>query len=677
MRGDKHSAITFVVVAGIVGSIAGILEVFFSETILWELARDVVLPNAFLLFLAWGAIGYALCSAAIALLFHIIARGRHEECATAVCIPIFISISGAALSMIRGGILQYVFFIPASLLMALALCLALRRGLLWLKLAGSLETWLALHAALLSLSIIAIAASYGETWRWFGLPAGLAVMGCAACFAFFRNLKRRAGLLALANAMAVVVLAAVPPWPEGAIKGAMAGQRPINVLLITIDTLRSDRLGCYGFKSAHTPNIDEIASQGVLFSETVAPAPITGPSHASILTGLYPVNHGAIKNGVWLSRAATTLPELLAERGYYTAAFVSGWTLKNQACGLAARFHVYGENFGPWRWLPEEALRLRLVNLAALFGFEPNLRPGRNERIAARTTEAALRWLSAARDRPFFLWVHYFDPHAPYNPPPPYDKLHDPNYQGSIDLDWYSLSPAQHEKLVQNRRGLEHMRARYDGEISYVDAQIGRLRKALKDWQLDSNTLVVLTADHGESLGEHNQYFGHGDLYDTCLRVPLIFNFPERRWAGRRIDGQTRLIDIAPTILDYLKVDAGVSFDGKSLLPLIGDGEPKEGEAAFACLIEEGKTIFCVRDKGYKLIRTSAWWADTLRFSAREELYDLRADPGESNNIAADAPPVLAELRQALALWRKQETPRQPALSKDIREKLRTLGYIQ
>lgn len=270
-----------------------------------------------------------------------------------------------------------------------------------------------------------------------------------------------------------------------------------------------------------------MAEAGVLFLDTVAPIPLTGPSHTSIITGSHPIHHEALRNGNWLSPQSKTLPEILATYGYDTAAFVSGWTLKNQGYGLASRFHTYDDSFSPWQWLPDEAWKLEFLQLATFLGFKIGITSRLEERPAAQTTQSALQWLRRKADRPFFLWVHYFDPHVPYAPPPPYNTMHDPNFKGEINSDLYHLNASQREAWFQDKKAVRHMTALYEGEISFVDAEIGHLLTALKESRLESNTLIILTADHGESLGEHHSYFDHSDLYDTCLKVLLIFHFSE------------------------------------------------------------------------------------------------------------------------------------------------------
>ncbi|MFX0194685.1 MAG: sulfatase [Candidatus Hodarchaeota archaeon] len=684
MNISKRKLIKFVAIAGIAGSLPGLLEIM-----IWMLRGTVTSAESAIVLLVYGCLGYGLFSMIFALLWYLITvRSQKISCqymwVTAICIPIGLFVCMIAITLIKGALKEYVLFVTASISLSLMLCSLLHKFLKRLHFLSSIQAWLLFQAILLNANIILIAMLFKTGgWQWFGVPMALLAVGYFICVMLFKIFKSRVSLLALTNVIAIAVLTSIPLWLNYS-KRVRSEQQLPNILLITIDTFRSDHIGCYGYESARTPNIDQMAEEGVQFLETVAPIPRTGPSHASILTGLYPIHHGMLRNGTWLSPQIVTIPEVLAGYGYRTAAFVSGYSLKNQACGLASRFQIYDENFSKWRWLPEETLRSRLIRFALLIGRKMGIKPLTWDRPAARTTDAALRWLRSIHGEPFFLWIHYFDPHFPYVPPTPYENLHDPHYKGTVDLrryslKWYYLRASQREEVVQDSRALDHIIALYDGEISYVDAQIGRLRMAIDDWQLNTNTLVVLTADHGESLDEHNVYFGHDDLYDTCLKVPLILNFPSNHWAKQRVSDQTRLIDIAPTILDFLNMNAHLPCDGKTLLPLITGQKTEEGMgAAFASLNDEHKVMSCLRHKGFKLI----WANQLLRYGHnmipfREEIYNLSSDPDELQNILAYAPPILPELRRIMAHWSDRKIGDQPELSEEVKERLRSLGYIR
>ena len=273
--------------------------------------------------------------------------------------------------------------------------------------------------------------------------------------------------------------------------GALAGH---NLLIVTIDTTRPDRLGFYGNDEIATPNLDRLASRGAVFTRALATAPITLPSHASILTGRYPHHHGVRTNGLPpLESGETTLAEVLAEHGYDTAAFVSSFILEKQF-GLAQGFGRYDDE---------------THSESAVMGY--------SERRADRTTDRALEWLRRSGPRPFFLWVHYYDPHASYSPPEPFED-----------------SSAND----------------YDGELAFVDQQVGRLLEGVAA-SSDEDALVVVTSDHGESFGEHGEQ-SHGFLVnEATLRIPLIVTTTRGLSTPVRIDELVSQVDLMPTVLRF------------------------------------------------------------------------------------------------------------------------------
>jgi len=316
-----------------------------------------------------------------------------------------------------------------------------------------------------------------------------------------------------------------------------------NILLITVDTLRADHVSSYGYHLKTTPNIDRLASEGVRFDNTYAVIPLTGPSHFSMFTGRYPQEHGARINGValpanskWLS-----LPQILRKFDYNNAAFVSAWPLTGRLTGLNRWFDRYDEE---------------LTRSYRVFT---------SMRFAEDVTPRVVRWLRDKPMQPFFLWVHYFDPHEPYHPRERF---------------------ASPEKLGETPAGLPEpdaeMRDRirlYDSEVGYTDHHIGELLESVDDLGLRDSTLVALTSDHGESLGEHG-YVGHGRrLTENVMRVPLIFRFPGKIEAGQVIRENITLLDLAPTLLDFTVADRvtqdqiPISFAGMSLARAMAGGE--------------------------------------------------------------------------------------------------------
>jgi arylsulfatase A-like enzyme/Tfp pilus assembly protein PilF len=396
--------------------------------------------------------------------------------------------------------------------------------------------------------------------------------------------------------------------------GALRGW---NVVLITVDTLRADRLGFAGHEGAETPNLDDLADAGVAFLDAVASAPVTLPSHATILTGRYPPAHGALDNGFYsLPDGVPTLATALRDAGYETAAFVGAFVL-HRRYGLNAGFDLYDDHF------------------------RNPLLPGAEhvERRAEDVVARARAWLvGRSPDRPFFLWVHCFDPHSPYDPPEPFgSRFHD--------------------------------RA-YDGEIAYTDRELGVLLEAARAAGGAGRTLVVMTADHGEALGDGGERTHGLLLRGATLRVPLILTAPGVLPAGKRIRGTVSGADLAPTVLALLGVDAPGPMDGSSLLEAIAEGRAADRRAYSETRLPEDQLgwsmLAGVRDDRWAYVR-----------APRPELYDLSADRGETRNLAAEEPDVTARLDEEVQeeLAALEGTARRD-LSPEEEEALRALGYV-
>jgi arylsulfatase A-like enzyme/Flp pilus assembly protein TadD len=390
-----------------------------------------------------------------------------------------------------------------------------------------------------------------------------------------------------------------------------AVERAESVVLITIDTLRADHVGAYGFASAQTPTMDALAREGVRFDKAWAPAPITLTSHASLLTGRYPPGHGARHNGVVMNGAVPALASALEAAGFQTAAFVSAFPL-DRRFGLQRGFDVYDDE------LPRAA-----------GGRQENERPG------AETVSRAIAWLQrqppAAR---VFLWVHLFEPHAPYGDP----------------------------RQASSRPAM----SRYDDEVAVADREAGRLVGALGE--RTATALVVVAGDHGEAFGEHGE-IGHSIfVYDTTLRVPLIFKGP-RVPKGVAIADDVSLVDVAPTILALLDASP-MDVDGRSLLPTFGgthmDSRVIYAES-FAPLLDFGwASLRTVRDGQWKYIA-----------APKPELYDLTRDAGETSNRIGEDPQRAARLDSQTARWSAPElTAQAGAASSETTARLRSLGYV-
>jgi choline-sulfatase len=394
-----------------------------------------------------------------------------------------------------------------------------------------------------------------------------------------------------------------------------------NVLLVTIDTLRADHVGCYGYTSATTPAIDGLAKRGVRFETAVAHAPLTGPSHASILTGQIPLGHGFRNNsGFTLSPQVRTAAERFRQGGYRTAGFVSGFPL-DRRFGFDRGFDTYDDH------LPKGNDRRRTPYV---------------ERFADATTDAALRWLATSSagsgGSRWFLWVHYYDPHAPYEPP--------------ADLaERYRESP-------------------YDGEIAFVDRQLARLLHALEAGNEASRTLVLVTADHGESLGEHGEGTHGVFVYDATIRVPWVMVGPHIP-AGRVSGTVARSIDILPTLADYAGLDRLSDVDGRSLRPA-ADGQdmsdaPSYAESLYPEMELGWAPLYAWRTKGLKFIK-----------APHNELYDLEHDRSETNNLVEEEHAQANQLAGKLeeALLRSPAPAAAAPVDAESAERLRALGYV-
>jgi len=409
-----------------------------------------------------------------------------------------------------------------------------------------------------------------------------------------------------------------PQWVEAA-----AGGGPWNVLLVTLDTTRSDRLGCYGYDKPTTPNIDELASRGILFERAVAPAPITLPSHATILTGLDPHENGVRNNNSFvLDSSYTTLAEVLRDKGYATGATLGAFPV-DARFGLDQGFDSYDDDFEYGKGLAG----LRMV-----------------QRTAKDVTTEALVWIGNNLEKPFFHWAHYFDPHFPYEPPPQYLKAFE--------------SP-------------------YDGEIAFMDAQIGRLVEGLERFGVAKKTWILLVGDHGESLDEHGELNHSNLIYGATQNVPCIL-VPPAEWKalpkairrGGRVPGVARLKDLAPTVLHGMGfADAIPGADGKSLMPMAA-GSWEGPRAAYTETLAPSLEYGWSELRG---VRTDRW--SYIR-APEPELYDLAADPGELKNVYAENPDVAERLSALCDSFISREVDLSVTESdQETMDKLRSLGY--
>jgi arylsulfatase A-like enzyme/Flp pilus assembly protein TadD len=393
----------------------------------------------------------------------------------------------------------------------------------------------------------------------------------------------------------------------------------LNVLLVTLDTTRADRIGCYGYEKAKTPNLDFLAASGVMFSNAYCQVPLTLPSHCSILTGTYPLHHQVHNNGFYyLDPSHLTLAEVLRKEGFKTAAFVSSFTLDSRF-GLDQGFDVYDDTFDE----------------------DEMLKNFRSQRRAERVFASFSDWLEGNFDKRFFCWVHFFDPHVPYDPPSPFKE--------------------------------EFPDRPYDGEIAYMDHYLGRIVDELKEKKILDKTLIILAGDHGEAFGEKGE-IDHGYfIYDVTLRIPLILYSPKLLPQGKVVESRVRLIDLMPTVLEMLTIPLGKEIQGVSLLPYV-EGKKKESLSSYIETFFPQENYGCSELIG--LIKENWKYIQ----APKPELYDLEADPQEEKNIFPRekkvASVMIKELERMIQEFSAERETRRKELTSQEREKLRSLGYL-
>jgi arylsulfatase A-like enzyme/Tfp pilus assembly protein PilF len=381
-----------------------------------------------------------------------------------------------------------------------------------------------------------------------------------------------------------------------------------SVVLISVDTLRADHLGCYGYRKADTPHIDRLAREGVVFSQADSPVPMTLPAHTSLLSSTYPSGHGVVENGQQVSSAMVTLATVLQARGYRTGAFIGGYTL-DARFGLNRGFDVYDS---PFHLRPD-----------------PEEEPPEIKRPGEAVLASAGQWIQAAAGKPFFAFIHLYDAHQPYA-------------HGS-----------------------------YDGEIAYIDKALGSFEESLASQGLLRNTLIVLTSDHGESLGEHGEDTHGYFIYQSTLWVPLILRWPAGTGPGAaRVSEAVSLVDVAPALLEWLGIPAPRQFQGHSLLrflgPRNGGGDPVYSESMYA-----RDHLGCTPLRGIRLGRYKFIEAP------KPELYDLANDPGEKQNLYERDGAKAGELRaRLLSISNGEHRPTAKPASSAALAALRSLGYL-
>lgn len=455
----------------------------------------------------------------------------------------------------------------------------------------------------------------------------------------------RAARLALAALFSAAGWGCGAPAPSSARAPAAETSGP-SLVLITVDTLRADHLPGYGYFRGTSPALDVLFREGILFEHVVAPMATTLPSHTSLMTSTYPARHGVLSNLRFFHQAAMTTDEIrsaaqmLADRGYHTAGFTSSSPLCVES-GVGAGFATFA---GP----PVDAAGKERIDVPA-----------------QTTVDRALDWLATARP-PFFLWVHLFDPHHPYDPPAPFDK----SYLESGKL-WDRLRELQVPREFLSRAMI--VANRYDGEIQYTDSEIGRLLRGLKERGLYEDAIVVFTGDHGEGLFQHG-VMEHGVIWNEQLHVPLVMRFPHGRvppGAERRMSRLASLIDVMPTLAAQggLPLDTS-QFDGIDLLSATRETALAQREIREQVWPTEN----------YALVGLE--WKYTYYADADDWLFDLADDPYETRNVITEHPDVAARMKAELLRLVAECKERSPLaltgeIPEEIRRRIEALGYVE
>jgi arylsulfatase A-like enzyme/Tfp pilus assembly protein PilF len=403
----------------------------------------------------------------------------------------------------------------------------------------------------------------------------------------------------------------------------LRGEKDFNVILVTLDTTRADRIGCYGFSRIETPVIDGFAARGVKFENCIAQTPLTLPSHSSIFTGTQPFFHGVRDNGGFiLPEELTTMAEVFKGSGYATAAFIGAYVLDSK-WGLNQGFDYYYDRF--------DLSKFEKISLGTV------------QRPANEVMDEALRWLGENKGSKFFTWIHLYDPHTPYEPPPPFA-----------------------EKYAKNP---------YLGEIAFVDSQLARLGRFLQENDLIERSFLVIAGDHGESLGEHREATHGFFIYQEALHVPLIFVTPISRFKGLSAPAVVSLVDVMPTVLEMAGLPVPPQVQGESLVPFFF--RPAEDPDRYAY----SETYYPRFHYGWSELRGFQNKRYKLIIAPQKELYDLTSDADETRDLASVETDVLARLDAAAAKFIGKHSQNAHELDfrkidPETREKLAALGYI-
>ena len=442
-----------------------------------------------------------------------------------------------------------------------------------------------------------------------------------------------------------------------------------NVVLVTVDTLRSDHIGAWGAEGVETPHVDALAASGVRFARASAPIAVTGPSHAAILSGAGPWTPQMLLNGVDVPPETPWLAERLRDAGYRTGAFVSAYVLDG-SLGFSRGFEVYDSQFGRLRGFASTGPGRLVAMLERIM--DPHLIV---ERPADQTVGRVLDWLDTDDDKPFFAWVHLFDPHGPYVPPPPWDSAYyteDPYDPGHTSMDAVTEVAPYLQDSLRGIRDLDWVKAQYAGEVSFVDEQIGRLLNWIAESGHKQDTLIVFAGDHGESLGEEDVWFNHGGNLDaSAIDVPLIMTWPGRLPSGVVVEEVVGVVDVAPTVMSLLGQPFATS-DGVDLSGSWSQGEWSRPSVRSLCLDREKnqqeRAAGRIESPTYLLARS---WSEAghVEIGTHAERGAKRRGWVDDADIAATA-----ELLRAVTAVAHDKAASRDAASI---ERLKALGYVE
>ena len=512
-----------------------------------------------------------------------------------------------------------------------------------------------------------------------------------------------------------------------------------NVILITLDTLRRDHMSSYGYGRKTTPNLDKIAGEGFLFDQCISPSSWTLPAHVSLMTSTYPSTHGV--NSVFddqkqnslmghsLSKDLTTLAEMFLKNEYLTAGFVGG-SYCSSIFGLDKGFQYYNDRLYPNFFIDNPFLSSagpvlfnkavgKTIFLKIIYPFLENYFNKYTTQLnsffvslcnfiykehfiinsnwefmvgqkrAQEINSVLFPWIEGNKDKPFFIFINYFDPHNPYDAPPPFDNIFVSNFSVRVKSDYNII--AREEMMPKVNKGefavsndlTNYLISLYDQEIAYLDFHIGKLFAKLEELKLDKNTIVIITSDHGEGFFEH-KLLNHGHtLYEELIRVPLIIWYPANFQKPKKITNQVNLIDIMPTILDMLGITSFKGMQGKSFYNLILDSNNQGQTYTYSELFRNynwvkllskrfDRNLTCIRSIDWKYIHSS---------NGGEELYFIKEDQLESNNVIISQKEIAVKMRKELHLFmnltKDRKLSEKVIIDEETKEKLKALGYIQ